>query len=774
MSSHNYNLSDDGGSGDSWHRVSKQHPCPVCGKPDWCSAVGLKGSPDAVVCMREPSDNKRPIGGWLHQLRDRSGANRHAQWPTASTQPRKPLGSASRVDTPSVKTFQSVDELLASWQVRLGKPSIIYRYENQQAELVGLVARWDRSDGKTIRQACLQSDGRWSCRAMSDPKPLYRLPELLASDQAIYLVEGEKCVDALAAIGVTATTWPGGSSAVGKADLSPLVGRRLVLLPDNDSPGQKAMHQVIDQLSNRQPSTAMKLLELPNLPAKGDVVDWINSHGDAAEPETIAANLHQLANETECLPVVEADKPLLWRPFPSEVLPEPLRSFVIEGANAIGCDESYLAMPALAALASAIGTTRCLQVKRGWEVPAILWTVIIGESGSSKTPAFSLAMSPLYQRQRKTLQRFTEAESEHQEELAFYEKSLAAWKRDKKTTEPPPSQPAAPQAERCVVSDTTVEALAPILLANQRGLLVDCDELSSWFGSFDRYTSGKGSDSAHWLKMYNHSDLVIDRKTGTPRTISIPAASISITGGIQPGILRRSLSNEHRESGLAARLLLAYPPRKEKKWTESEINPTTELGYQELVDKLFTLKAEADGLTPKQLNLSPEAKHAWIEFVDHHGEEQADLEGDLSAAWSKLEEVPARLALVFHLIRWAYGDLAADGSEDDLVGIESMVAAIRLTEWFKSETKRIYSVLNESEAEQADRRLTEWIVKREGSVTISEAQKGCRWLKKSGEAELALNRLSQLGVGSWETQTGGPKGGRPKRIFILNGNDPST
>ena len=767
-------LPPNGKSDDGWYEVSRSHPCPVCSKPDWCSAVGLKGSPDAVVCMREPSDNQRSNGGWLHQLRDRPGADHHAQWPTASTQPRKPLGSASCVDTPSVKTFQSVDELLASWQVRLGKPSAIYRYENQQAELVGLVARWDRSDGKTIRQACLQSDGRWSCRAMSDPKPLYRLPELLASDQAIYLVEGEKCVDALAAIGVTATTWPGGSSAVGKADLSPLVGCRLVLLPDNDSPGQKAMHQVIDQLSNRQPSTEMKLLELPNLPAKGDVVDWINSHGDAAEPETIAANLHQLANETECLPVVEADKPLLWRPFPSEVLPEPLRSFVIEGANAIGCDESYLAMPALAVLASAIGTTRCLQVKRGWEVSAILWTVIIGESGSSKTPAFSLATAPLYDRQRKILEQFAEVESDHQEVLALYDKSLTEWKRAKKTTEPPPKKPVPPEADRCVVSDTTIEALAPILLTNRRGLLVACDELSSWFGSFDRYRSGKGSDSAHWLKMYNGSALVIDRKTGTPRTISIPAAAISITGGIQPGILRRSLGEEHRESGLAARLLLAYPPRRVKQWTESEINPETERRYKELVDTLFTLEAVGDSLTPKRLSLSHEAKDSWIKFVNQHGKELVDLEGDLSAAWSKLEEVPARLALIFHLIRSAYGDLAADGSEDDLVGIESMEAAIRLTEWFKTETKRIYSILNESEIEQADRRLIEWIAKREGTVTVPEAQKGCRWLKKSGEAELALNRLSQLGLGSWETQTGGPKGGRPKRIFILNGNDPST
>ena len=724
--------------------------------------------------MREPSDNQRPNGGWLHRLKNPPAANSHNHWPTTSTQPRKPEGSASSADKTSSRTFRSHEELLTAWERHQGEPSAVYYYEDQHGMLVGLVVRWDGSNGKAIRQACLQSDGRWSSRAMSDPKPFYRLPELLASQGTVYVVEGEKCVDALYSIGVTATTWPGGSSAVGKVDLSPLAGRELVLLPDNDEPGRKAMNQVIDRLSQIKSCPAIKLVELPNLLEKGDVVDWIENHGDAAEPETIAANLKQLTSEAEGIELTKPEAPRRWQPYPVETLPEPLRSYVIEGAKAIGCDESYLAMPALAVLASAIGTTRCLQVKRGWEVPAILWTVIVGESGSSKTPAFSLATAPLYERQRKTLERFAEVESDHQEVLAFYEKSLTEWKRDKKTTEPPPSQPTAPQAERCVVSDTTVEALAPILLANRRGLLVACDELSSWFGSFDRYTSGKGSDSAHWLKMYNGNDLVIDRKTGTPRTISIPAASTSITGGIQPGILCRSLSNEHRESGLAARLLLVYPPRKVKQWSESEINPTTERRYHELVDKLFTLEAEQDSLTPKRLCLTHEAKDAWIKFVNQHGKELVDLEGDLSAAWSKLEETPARLSLVFHKVRWAYGDLAADGSEDDLVCIESMEAAIRLTEWFKSETKRIYSILNESKIEQADRRLIEWIVKKGGSVTVREVQTGCRWLKASGEAELALNRLSKQGVGTWKTKTGGPKGGRPKRIFILNGNDPST
>lgn len=785
MSISKHILPSDGGSDDSWYTVSRRYPCPICHKPDWCSATGQNDSPDAVVCMREPSDNQRPNGGWLHRLRDTNDwvpdpSNKKA---STSTKQSQPWDTGSNVDKPTAKTFSSADELLAAWEVRLGKPSALYEYENEQGELIGLVARWDQmtqegaANGKTIRQASRQTDGRWAHKAMPNPKPLYRLPSLMASKGPIYLVEGEKCVDYLASIGIHATTWPGGSSAAVKADITPLAGRDLVLLADNDEPGRKAMDILIDRLATLSTHPTIRRIDLPNLPEKGDVVDWIEAHGDAAEPETIATNLNRLATEAVVVKLPDVERPLRWQPMPTDALPEPLRSFVTEGAKAIGCDASYLAMPLLAAVASAIGTTRCLQVKRGWNVPAILWTVIVGESGSSKTPAFNLAIRPLHIRQRKTIEKNMEAQKSYLEDLAKYEKSIAIWKRDQTTSNPPLIKPDPPQAERCLVSDTTIEALAPLLLANPRGLLISCDELSGWFGSFDRYAIGKGGDSAQWLKMYNGSDLIIDRKTGSPRTISIPSASVSITGGIQPGILQKSLVEEHRESGLAARLLLVYPPRKAKQWTESEIAPRTEQRIIDLIEQLFLLEATtnvAGEPCPLILTLTAEAKAAWVAYINQHGQEQIGLEGDLSAAWSKLEEIPARLALIFHLISQAMGDLAADGSEDNLIGIESMKAAIRLAEWFKYETRRIYPVLNESPSDREQRQLIEWIERRGGTTTVRDVQQGYRRLKGTGQAEQALRKLVEASIGAWQEIPPGPKGGRPSSLFVLNEHLTST
>lgn len=48
-----------------WIRVTRSNPCPVCGKPDWCTYA----SDGAVVCcMRTESAKSARNGGWIHRL----------------------------------------------------------------------------------------------------------------------------------------------------------------------------------------------------------------------------------------------------------------------------------------------------------------------------------------------------------------------------------------------------------------------------------------------------------------------------------------------------------------------------------------------------------------------------------------------------------------------------------------------------------------------------------------------------------------------------------
>lgn len=49
----------------AWARVSRRDPCPVCGKPDWCTVSG-----QLVCCMRVESQYPSRNDGWLHAAGD--------------------------------------------------------------------------------------------------------------------------------------------------------------------------------------------------------------------------------------------------------------------------------------------------------------------------------------------------------------------------------------------------------------------------------------------------------------------------------------------------------------------------------------------------------------------------------------------------------------------------------------------------------------------------------------------------------------------------------
>src|SRR5262249_14815218 len=190
--------------------------------------------------------------------------------------------------------------------------------------------------------------------------------------------------------------------------------------------------------------------------------------------------------------------------------------------------------------------------------------------------------------------------------------------------------------------------------------------------------------SATWLSMFNGESMIVDRKTGIPRTIHVPQAAVCVSGGIQPSILRRTLGVEHRESGLAARLLLTCPPRRAKRWTEADIDPRREADLVRLFDRLYELQPTAgdDGeFRPVLVRLSADAKTAWTTYYNAHAIEQAELTGDMASAWSKLEEYAVRLALVVHFARWAANDPSLANA--DCMDAASMHAGITLANWFK-------------------------------------------------------------------------------------------
>ncbi len=693
------------------------------------------------------------------------------------------------------RAFPNADAARAALERKHGPAARVWTYHDSAGEAVGLTLRWDHAAGdgekgdgrkgdKTIRPASKHSDG-WRLAAMPTPRPVYALPDLVASRNGgrVYVCEGEKAADAVRTLGLTATASAGGSKAARKTDWTPLAGREVVILPDADEPGRDYAAAVAGILTTLDPPTAVRLLDLPGLPPKGDAADWRDANPEDGSPAGRAALANRLNALADAAPpwtpaaghgADDGPQPTVppWRPFPLDSLPPAVAAFIAESAAGIGCDAAFVALPLLAALAAAVGNARRVRLRRGWPEPAIVWAVTIGESGSHKSPGFNAALSPVFDRQRKAMKL-------HAEAFAAYEADRAASELARKTVEkkpearsertPPPAPPAEPVLASYWIDDTTIEAVGKILADNPRGTLCAVEELAAWFGAFDRYAkSGKGGDAPKWLRMHGGGAVRIDRKNGSPRTLLVPRAAISVTGTIQPGTLRRMLGDAEREGGLAARLFFACPPRRPKRWTDAELSPAAEAALADLFARLWALElgtdAEGDP-APIDLPLTADAKAAFERFVNEHGEEHAELSGDLAAAWSKLEGGAARLALVVHLCRAVAGD--ADPSAVDAV---SVAAGVTLARWFAAEARRVYALLAEDSDARDLRSLAEWIGRKHGGeATARQVQAGRRELRTAADAEAALAALADAGFGRWiDRPTDPAAGGRPTRAFRLH------
>jgi hypothetical protein len=452
-----------------------------------------------------------------------------------------------------------------------------------------------------------------------------------------------------------------------------------------------------------------------------------------------------------------------YQPFPISTLPVAIAKYVDAASHAIGCDPSFIALPLLGSLARAIGNKRVIRLKRTWTEPAIIWAAIVGKSGTHKSPALMASMTFLNRHQQQAITKFQEAVARFDQDKALYDRDYSAWRKSK-TTEQPPWPPQEPVCQRFVTTDCTIEALAFLLHSQFDGVLVPRDELAGWLGGIAEYKGGKGSDLGHWLSTWNAAPLTVDRKTGAIKMIHVPRASVSIVGGIQPGVLRKAIGLEHMQDGLCARLLLAMPDPKPVTWTDAIVDQATEAAVGQVFERLIGMESAADGdgnPEPYAVPLSDAASPVWIEYFDRHRAELSGLDDDLAAAWSKLEAYTARFALIFQLCSWAAGE---EHAGDQVIDESAMVNAIKLSDWFGGEARRVYGLFTESSDGREQRELVEWIRRKGGTVTIREVQQGHRRFANVDEAEAALVELADAGYGKIrvvETST------KPRRVFSL-------
>ena len=127
----------------------------------------------------------------------------------------------------------------------------------------------------------------------------YRLPELteaIASDHPVFVVEGEQKVDALATWNLHATCNAGGAGKWTADHAAHLKDADVTIIPDNDSAGQSHADQVARSLQGI--ASRVRVLKLPGLKPKGDIVDW-QKRGTREDFETLLAQAPDWQSQTE-------------------------------------------------------------------------------------------------------------------------------------------------------------------------------------------------------------------------------------------------------------------------------------------------------------------------------------------------------------------------------------------------------------------------------------------------------------------------------------------
>jgi len=222
----------------SWITVTKQSPCPVCNKPDWCRV-----SDDGRLCYCHRVSSSRPTnGGWIHQLvESRSGA---------AIVPHVSVAASATGDEPAVDVAAYFAELpTGNEQIRL------CRYLSRQLGLSStmlliLDARWDRRRHAAafpmrdaadrvigIRYRSLETGRKWALKGSRDG--LFYAPNMLAFTRG-ELVICEGPTDTAAALACGAIAVGRSSCGTGTKLLQQLVRenrvKRVTIAADADEP----------------------------------------------------------------------------------------------------------------------------------------------------------------------------------------------------------------------------------------------------------------------------------------------------------------------------------------------------------------------------------------------------------------------------------------------------------------------------------------------------------------------------------------------------------
>lgn len=232
-----------------------------------CHACGAKGNGFDLFMKVRGCDFKTA----LHDLEDRAGITtgaRAAGGRPSTPSPKPAAGPPANTTAPPVKprrvaTFFYTD---ATGKKRYGKE------------------RWEPArDGKRSKEFFFFHFDKQGTRqkGFKGEHLLYRLHEIVKADQ-VFILEGEMKADLLSSWGLAATCLDTGAESKWRDSYTPhLAGKDVVIVPDNDKAGEEYLQKIAWALHGV--ARSVRVLRLPGLIEKQDVIDWARLQEGAAQ-----------------------------------------------------------------------------------------------------------------------------------------------------------------------------------------------------------------------------------------------------------------------------------------------------------------------------------------------------------------------------------------------------------------------------------------------------------------------------------------------------------
>ena len=512
----------------------------------------------------------------------------------------------------------------------LGELIQTYEYVDEEGEHLFEVCRY--AHPKTFRQRVKQGSG-WTWKLGDTRRVLYRLPQVVAGVNAGRLVmipEGERDADELVQRGFVATCNSGGAGKWKREYSESLQGARVVIIADNDDSGHQHAQAVAQALHGV--ASEIRVLELPDLPKKGDVSDWLEAGGTDKEFKRLVGGCPIWEPSAT---VAAATEPHEWpehphlprppdpEPLPLDALPPVLRDMARTSHEATQAPLDSAIGAVLGGVSVAIvGKVRVeICPRRQWIKPAHEYIGIQQHSGTGKSPLINMVQKPIATWEARKAIEESPKRRWAEEQIKLAEKRVESARKDavkdgnrEDHLEHALNELTVAQREshgefQVLLSDATEEEAVRVLAGNGGRAASVAPE-----GTILEVAAGRYGNGDARLAVLTHGwDGEAMRVNRVSRDrVDLPSVNLALLLGLQPGVLGGLVNAETmRQRGVLARFLWIAPTIR---WDEiltgrdvPSLDRAAVRRYEEMLTRLLDSSDKSEG-EPHLLKMSAGAQ----------------------------------------------------------------------------------------------------------------------------------------------------------------------